>query len=84
MKVRIKFATRVSGQHLAEGKVLNVPDEDGYILLAANKAERIIDTPGQELELGTESAVGEDGGELSRPPSAEVNPVEMLMTSVRD
>ncbi len=64
MKVRIKSATRVRGQHLAEGKVLSVSDEDGYILLAANKAERIVDAPKPE-------AAGDAGSKPAGAPPSE-------------
>lgn len=45
MKVKITSPTRVSGRHLEEGRILAVADEDGAILLAANKAVRFVDFP---------------------------------------
>ncbi len=38
-KVKILSATRVRGQHLAEGKVIEVPESDAYDLIVAGKAE---------------------------------------------
>lgn len=38
-KVKILSPTRVRGQHLAEGKIIEVSESDAYELIVAGKAE---------------------------------------------
>lgn len=38
-RVRITGATRLQGQHLEEGRVVEVPEEDAHALVIAQKAE---------------------------------------------
>lgn len=48
MKVRIISPTRRGGEHLKEGRVLPVSDDDGAILIAAGKAVRFVEPPKPE------------------------------------